>query len=61
MVNPEDGELMEKRETTKKEIKAQVKSIERLEREEDLVEERSVKATRALIQTLHQTLKSFRL
>jgi hypothetical protein len=61
MVNPEGGELMEKRETTKKEIKGKVKSMERLETGEDLIEERSVKATRALIQTLLQTLKSFRL
>lgn len=43
------------------EIKGKVKSVEQLEEQEDFTEDISIKATRALIQTLLQTLKSFRL
>ncbi len=55
---------MEKKATLKKEIqeiKNRVKPVEQLEEQNDFIEEKSIKATRALIQTLLQTLKSFRL
>ncbi len=52
---------MEKREPIKKEIQKGKGPIERLEDQEDFLNEKAVKSTRALIQTFLQTVKAFRL
>lgn len=61
MAEAREGESVEKKDMTKREVEGKIKSIEQLEEQEDFTEENSIKATRALIQTLLQTLKSFRL
>lgn len=64
MAKAREDESVEKKDITKREnreLKEKIKSIEQLEEKEDFTEENSIKATRALIQTLIQTLKSFRL